>query len=517
MNILDEYFTIIEADTNLNRSTPGMNTQKYTEEILSTIGDADRQVKAEAARRFRSIAENAASYTAVFLYSAALYLDESESTLTKMLEQVWEDRNTIGTDSVYAIYHQAAHLTFANPETDTLCVMNLKDKIYKWVLDNYLSQFNLEPIRINDRQHNLVVVISQQVIAFQHGPTKSTLDRCKIIMDAGYQVILINTAELAPIIPDLHFINQFLVSYMDEYNDIDCIEWKGAKIPFFQCSRDMPNYLSIKELINFIRKYKPYFAVSIASGTVFEGILSQMIPVFGIPMTQSGLAVSGATYQAYSGLKNKRFYDELNSLNIDESKIIPVLFGFSILEQHEKHSREEYGISEDDYVLMVVGGRLQGELDDAFWDVFRAIVKEIPCTKLIILGSYNLGESLTDIKDHLINLGFQDDILSIMELGHLYINPHRKGGGTSCVEAMYKGIPVVSDDYGDVASNAGNDFIVADGYDGFPRIIKQYYEDEEFFKSQQKAAIARADKLLNAEEEFLNAINEFIQRFTSSV
>ena len=209
MNILDEYFAIIEADTNLNRSSLGMNTQKYTEEILSTIGDADRQVKAGTALRFRSIAENTASDTAVFLYSAALYLDESESTLTKMLEQVWKDRDTIGTDSVYAIYHQAAHLTFANSETDTLYVMNLKDKIYKWVLNNYLSQYNIEPIHINDRQHNLVVVISQQVIAFQHGPTKSTLDRCKILMDAGYQVILINTAELAPIVPDLHFINQY--------------------------------------------------------------------------------------------------------------------------------------------------------------------------------------------------------------------------------------------------------------------------------------------------------------------
>ena len=105
--------------------------------------------------------------------------------------------------------------------------------------------------------------------------------------------------------------------------------------------------------------------------------------------------------------------------------------------------------------------------------------------------------------------------MSYFEICDLYINPHRKGGGTSCVEAMYKGLPVVTDDYGDVATNAGEVFVVGSDYSNFPSVVLKYYEDKEFYKKQQQLAISRANKLLNAEGEFVKAIDEFKRRFLS--
>ena len=514
MNYVDECFEVVKADIELNKASLGRTTEKYVYVIIEAIKDSEE--KAEVAGRFEKIAEISAPKVSVFLYTAALYLDLNEKRLRKMLNCTFENRDIIGTDDVYAIYQQAAHLTFSNPMLDSNEVLMLENQMYSWSLGNYIDKYDdIVTIPPDTRNKNLVFVIAQQVISFQHGPTKSALDRCKILMDIGYEVVLINTAELLPRVFDTDFVGEVYCSYVEEYLNKEYIEWKGEKIPFFQCEQDMPNYLTIRQLIDVVKEQKPFFAVSIASGTIFEGILSKLIPVLGIPMTQSELAISGASYQANSVQKNDKYYKSLNVLNLNENHIIDVLFGFSLLEQKEKHYRKEYGIDSNSFVIVTAGGRLQIELDEAFWNMFRKIVKEIPNVKLLIIGNYDVYEELSDISQYIILVGFVDDTLSYFEICDLYINPHRKGGGTSCVEAMYKGLPVVTDDYGDVATNAGEVFVVGSDYSNFPSVVLKYYEDKEFYKKQQQLAISRANKLLNAEGEFVKAIDEFKRRFLS--
>ena len=55
----------------------------------------------------------------------------------------------------------------------------------------------------------------------------------------------------------------------------------------------------------------------------------------------------------------------------------------------------------------------------------------------------------------------QNDLSTIYKVCDLYINPLRRGGGTSAVEAMYNKLPVVSINYGDVALNTGDEFCVS--------------------------------------------------------
>jgi len=47
-------------------------------------------------------------------------------------------------------------------------------------------------------------------------------------------------------------------------------------------------------------------------------------------------------------------------------------------------------------------------------------------------------------------VGYCDDILALMELFDLYVNPNRMGGGFSVIEAFEKGVPGVYLPKGDV-------------------------------------------------------------------
>jgi glycosyltransferase involved in cell wall biosynthesis len=88
-------------------------------------------------------------------------------------------------------------------------------------------------------------------------------------------------------------------------------------------------------------------------------------------------------------------------------------------------------------------------------------------------------------------LGFQSDILAICEICDLYVNPRRSGGGTSCAEAMFMGLPVVTMNYGDVALAAGKDFIV-ETYAEMNQKIRRYANDKFFYAEMSKKARERA-------------------------
>ena len=115
------------------------------------------------------------------------------------------------------------------------------------------------------------------------------------------------------------------------------------------------------------------------------------------------------------------------------------------------------------------------------------------------------------MKKHSIYLGFCSDVLSILENCDIYLNPYRKGGGSSCVEAMYMGKPVISIDFGDVSTNVGDDFLVKD-YDEMIDLLAHYKEDILFYEKQSEKARKRAELLLDETGSFEEAVIEFERR-----
>ena len=79
------------------------------------------------------------------------------------------------------------------------------------------------------------------------------------------------------------------------------------------------------------------------------------------------------------------------------------------------------------------------------------------------------------------------------------------------MEALSKGIPVVTTEFGDVYTNAGEEFVVED-YEEMLQTILRYVEDKEFYEEMSKKARARVNILLDTEGQFVNLYNEAIRR-----
>ena len=460
-----------------------------------------------------------AAETTIFFYSVALYVKHSPSVFGSLLDYCLTYKESLPVDTLHFLYGQFAHIIFVYSELETF-----ENTVKIWqLLDYIVSRFEtgvsdlLTPIPQELRNDNFVLVLTNQFVGYLHGPTKTAADRCKILMEhMGKSVLLINTSELMTDRGYTPFWDWRRANYNSDLLNAQQVEWKSCTIPYFQCDNNMPDADVIRILLSSIRQQKPSYIISIGSGNIVAALASKIVPTLCVGLGPSKLSTTGITYQTLSRALND--YDKrlLHAVNRPLNSVIIGTFGSSILEQTSHISRAEAGLPAETWLGVLVGGRLDQELNAAFWDM-AAHATQQSGIEYVILGNFSQNSLNAAISAHPVlegkihPMGTVKDVLCYMELCDLYINPTRSGGGTSCVEAMSVGLPVLTTDFGDVAVNVGEQFHTQ-SYDTMVSLIDRYMTDFAFYQAQSIAAKNRAAKLLNAEENFKQTVSDFLAR-----
>lgn len=450
----------------------------------------------------------------VFEYSKALYSDKNPEILSDFISFVKENINKISLENRYALYGQFSCLTFLYPEFS-----EVKPEIYllyKDIYEEYFSKINsdLSYIHVKERNQNLTIVISGQILEIQHGPTKTTFDRIRVLKEKLNQnVLLINTASMLSPIGTYKYLDAKRANYVPEYSYKDTLEMMGVSVPFFQCDQNMPDVPTMEILINQIRKLKPRHIISIGED-IFADIVNSMIPVLTVGLVPSSLSYTMASFQTLSRDLTLDEKEVFKRLGLSEKNIIKSIFTSGLKNQSEHTNRKLLGLPEDVFIIAVVGARLGYEVTDEFLGLLEGVL-ENRNIYIAFMGYFSDFEEKMNrhasLKSHVKYLGMVDDILSRIELMDLYVNPIRRGGGTSSVEALSKGVPAVTTDYGDVAVNVGEDFFVKD-YDDMAKTIIRYIDDKAFYESQSKKALVRSKLLLDSDNQFVKLIDEYERR-----
>lgn len=246
---------------------------------------------------------------------------------------------------------------------------------------------------------------------------------------------------------------------------------------------------------------------------MFAGLVNELVPVLTVGTTTSGIVPTLADYQVV----NKQFIAEnediIRRVDRTTTHMIEGNFTFSLKPQTEFITRQELDIPNNAFVIGVIGGRLDFEISEELISLFEKIVSED--VVIFLIGTYNDYENCMEnhpsLKKYVHYKGYTEDILSRIELCDLYLNPLRKGGGTSAVEAMYKGKPVVTISYGDVAGIVGDSFCCAD-YIEMEQQVRRYITDVNYYDSQARKAKEISEKYLDSEREFKRIIEEYLTR-----
>ena len=458
-------------------------------------------------------------HVTVWWYSVLIAVIKDPIIFQEFFRYVRKHKDVFSANTQYFLYNQLHAMLFRFQE---LNIQEVKAEMWQFrmeIVEEFAKQMKtpLELIPFYERTRQQVLVITEQFLSVKHGPTKTALDRCKTIMTKmGKEVLLINSAEAESQVGVIPFCEMLIGSYNAEKRSEKGQYWEGVTVPYYQCENNMPDVETIDQLLQEIRSMAPIYVITIGSGGILGDLTSRIIPTLAVGLTPSDLEYTCAQYQTLGRKLQEQDIEMLKSVGYTERHVIESIFTSGLKPQTEHITRADLGISEHVFLIVVVGYRLEDEVTDEFLEMLGGIMQKDMYVGF--LGKFDGYEER--IKNHprifeheekVSYLGFCEDILSRIEICDLYVNPIRRGGGTSCVKAMSKGVPVVTVDYGDVSVNAGEEFCVKD-YDKMQRRILQYYSDKEYYNAMSEKALKRAAVLLDTETEFLKVIQEMNER-----
>lgn len=454
----------------------------------------------------------------IYIYSFAITVSKNRGLFNEFIN--WFIKTDLNYKEKYYVLLQIASWMFLYAEelwgndeivSGTKLLMQIVDEVLKEIPQDLLTEIAKE-----ERNNNLVIVLASQFLSDRHGPTKHAVDHCVSIMRAcGKQVLLINTAEACCFSKEIPIWGKKIPSYEETYLSWDRVDWKGYEIPFFQCNNDMPNTETIIMLLETIRNLKPCYVVEIGSKSLVAALVEKIVPVLTNGIIHSSIEISATKYQTIARNLAMDEIQSLKELDRDERNIIYSMFSTEIHKKEDVVTREQLGVPSGMFVVAIVGARLYREITSEYLELLVEVLKMNPRVCFLFLGNFSTYESLMypyeEYRSRLINFGYTTYTLGCLEQCDLYLNPYRKGGGMSAIEALAAGIPAISPAYGDAGVVLGSDFWISELKD-IPSEIEKYVLNEEYYKKQSIKAYERGIYLQDSDRLFGETLSEFERR-----
>lgn len=445
-----------------------------------------------------------------YILSFLLQATDCKQVYKELLQFIIHDEN-ITKEMKFFLYGQLVRYNFLNSSVMDEERRNLHDDLYSHIYASYRKEFEHEFRRIpkEERNPDFVMVFTCQLLGMGHAPTKTLLDRCYILEKYLHKsVYIINTAEHLTGYQEIPYFRTSSANYIEAYSRAEYLEYKDTKFSFFQCPNEMPQVPIIREIVGVVKKEKPYFIVTIGGNSIVSDICSNIVPTITIS-TVSDRAQTRGQFQAVCRKISEEDKRWINKHSFAEDQIIESLFTFTFPEQTHSYTRKELGLPEDKFIVLVVGYRLDEEISTCFMEVLDRLTNSGVC--VAFLGNFERYGYYADknpvFRSNTVFLGIREDSLAVCECCDLYLNPKRMGGGTSAAEALFKGVPVVTLDFGDVGAGAGTDFHVKDWEEMYNQVIK-YFRNKEYYGIMSKKARERAAYLTDSGAEFVRIIEK---------
>lgn len=437
----------------------------------------------------------------ILFHSFLYYVDRNSADVINILNTVSKNKSITHYTKFFYLF-QTIRLGFLDNKLSSNDEFNkLTKEIYEEIFYSFKAELNLTETHIpaNKRNKDIIFIITNQLLSLEHAPTKTALDRAFTL--AKYfnkQILLINTADMLTIVEAQPFFNLSQGNIFKQHSEINTLAYNSISFQFYQPKEPMPNKETMKEIIDCVLQYKPYFVLNIGGTNPTADLCSLFVPTISQATVFSGLPLTMGTFSVTANPKLKT-----------ADNILQTTFTFEYKPQTHTYTRSDLSLPEDKFLIIVSGGRLTEEVTYEFLDSIREIFNYN--AHIAFAGVFDTYETIISkdevFKDNTTFLGFQNDMLAVSEVCDLYINPPRKGGGSSCAEALSKGKPAVTLDFGDCSIAAGTDFCVNDLTEMKDTIIK-YITDKEFYDIMSKKAINRNKILKDTKKALDNVITD---------
>lgn len=367
-------------------------------------------------------------------------------------------------------------------------------RFYRWIVGETRRRLGVRPKPFTAPRPapQRVVIVTNQFLMPMHQPSRDAFDYARLLQDSfGCEVLLVN-GNLMPSVPFNAFVPPFTAAVSDALAGHTPITQDGHTVAVWSSVERSLSEDKIRSLVETIDGFDPDLVVSFGGSVIAADLFAGVRPTICLPTT-SGLTISLADIVlGYDdGDPTAGLPEEYRAPYAAQFR--PFRFGFSAPAQNSAASRAAFGLPDDGFLFVVVGGRLDQEVDQGFVDRLDTLLDLCPRAVVAFAGPVRMLPSRLATARHagrLRPLGFVAEIRSLYRLAGAYLNPPRQGGGGSAAYALADGVPVVTLNQGDVAAVVGTERAV-DGWDAFIERAKRLCHDRDFRAEESEAAQRR--------------------------
>lgn len=378
-------------------------------------------------------------------------------------------------------------------ECDAAISGNL-DELYRMIFKKVEEAVTDEFVRTDNSGSNVIVITTNQFLGIEHAPTRRVLDYSfAIATSLQKQVVIINEADYYYYPCDC-LVQDRVPFYDENLNRIKEVIYRGLSIPFIQVPGRMPDLYSIKEMLRKIYLLQPELVYNIGGSCLVSDLCKTFTKTACLPCS-TDIPVSMSEFLLVGRSLDDKDAEHIKRLE-PYQKVIETIINYELSENTVKYERKEFGIQESDYVIAVVGNRLDEEISDEFVSLIEKTINQFDVHYMVV-GKIDNRDRIKKRITKNENLHFTGDLReahSAVKLCDIYCNPKRSGGGRSSFEALAYGVPVLTLKYGDVYYTCGSEFAL-NTYNDFLERINMYISDREYYKNAREKALNRAKVL----------------------
>lgn len=511
---IEEFVSIVEKNKTLGMEEYYAQYPRIEEAYQAFFDKTEKMQEKERAEAVKTLEESLQGmqfWQEIHLVSLLLRIAEDTVYINRMLARI--SRSTeLTTENKFFLYYQMVRIRFLRPDIFDELSDEMMVRIYRQVYSDYERQMRdrFRFLPVNERNGNVVIVFISQFISQSHGPTKTVLDRCSVIKNVLHKTpVIINTMEFLPPRGRVPFYASKQGFYNEALFEADSVEYNEDKFAYVQCDYNMPNVQDAISILEIVKRLKPYYIINIGGNSIVSDICSNIVPTVTINTVPSARTMTEGQFQVMGRAITQEDREWMAKWNKSANHILQCRFTSAFKKQTHQYTRGELGLPENGFIGLVVGGRLGAECSQEFIDMLLEVMRQ--GVYVAFAGDMPTYDEIARANElfarQSINLEFQQDMLAVDEICDLYINPKRTGGGTSVAEALYKGLPAVTLNYGDVGLGAGADFWVED-YEQMVQQILRYKEDKAFYEEMSLKAEKRAAVLMDSTGEFVRLLEK---------
>jgi hypothetical protein len=379
--------------------------------------------------------------------------------------------------------------------------------LYRLTIESFCREntgrCQVQPLQGNGNEE-FAVFITNQFVSSLHGPTLTVLNYASALKQIGMHPIVICTTSVAK---STHLVYPmptpvFFGAVCDEYFasntlfDLDlnqtqpnaagsAVKCWGQQFDFMQTT-PMDDPAHLVDLVNFINQLNPRFIIGVGGLNPVLEFIAKVRPVLSVPCVTSLVLPIYAVPVLHRKL-TEHDQQRVETLGI-QHPVLSSRLPFR-LRQFDcvKTSRV------DDQVLrfVVVGYRLEDEIRGEFMQTMLAIKQQYPQASFVLIGPTAIADYPATLEHCTLFTGRISNAIDLIADCHFMLNPKRQGGGTSAVEALSLGIPVLTQAFGDVYQYIGDPFVFETDADRLA-FIQQYLADPEFAATYQDICLETA-------------------------